>query len=103
MAPKGEDMYKSNEDLPDNLKDLLPPHAQHIYMKSHNRAMWQYADPKNRKYGGTQEEAAHRVAWNAVKSKYEKDENTGKWRPKEGVEEPYEPEYEEDPDVRNIL
>ena len=93
------DFIKSTDDIPDNLKEILPAHAQHIYMKSHNHAIKQYQDPKKRKYGGTLEEVAHRVAWAAVKSMYEKDEKTGMWKIKPGKHEKDEPEYEEDPDV----
>ena len=66
-------------------------------MKSHNRALEQYKDPSSRKYGGSLEEVAHKVAWNAVKSKYEKDDKTGQWKPLPGVKnDQYEEEYEED-------
>jgi cation transport regulator len=90
---------KSTDDIPDNLKEILPAHAQHIYMKSHNRAVQEYKDPKSRKYGGSLEEVAHRVAWSAVKSMYEKDEKSGKWKIKSGKTEKDEPEYEEDPNA----
>jgi cation transport regulator len=91
-------MFKSTDDIPENLKELLPPHAQHIYMKSHNRALLEYQDPKKRKLGGSLTEVAHRVAWAAVKSKYYKDEKGGIWKPLPGVnQDEYEEEYEEDP------
>jgi cation transport regulator len=91
-------MYKSTEEIPKNLRELLPPHAQHIYMKSHNRALLQYQDPNTRRYGGTLTEVAHRVAWAAVKSKYYKDDREGIWKPLPGVnQDEYEEEYTEDP------
>jgi cation transport regulator len=95
-----KEILKSTDDIPGNLKEILPPHAQHIYMKSHNRAIKQYENPKSRKYGGSLEEVAHRVAWSAVKSKYKKNEKTGFWEPLPGVnQDNYEEEYEEDPDA----
>ena len=95
---KLEGMFKSTDDIPENLKGILPPHAKHIYMKAHNRALLEYQDPKTRKFGGNLSEVANRVAWAAVKTKYIKDENNGIWKPLPGVnEDEYEEEYEEDP------
>lgn len=37
---------------------------------------------KNEKGDASLEETAHKVAWAAVKEKYEKDEKTGKWKKK---------------------
>ncbi len=91
-------MYKSTDEIQENLKEILPPHAQHIYMKAHNRALLQYQNPSTRRYGGSLTEVAHRVAWAAVKSKYVKDEKQGIWKPLPGVnEDEYEEEHEEDP------
>jgi len=70
--------YKSLTDLPDSVKDHLPKHAQEIYKEAFNNAWDEYADPKKRKLGGTREEAAHRVAWSAVKKKYSKGDD-GNW------------------------
>jgi cation transport regulator len=96
-----KEQYRSTDDLPENLKVILPPHAKHIFMKSHNRVIEQYQDPKTRKYGGSLEEAAHRVAWNAVKTKYHKNEQTGYWEPLEGVNQDWnEEEFEIDPNVK---
>jgi cation transport regulator len=101
MSTKLKELYKSTDDLPANLRQILPPHAQHIYMKTHNRAIEEYENPKSRKYGGSLEEVAHRVAWNAVKTKYYKNKNTGYWEPYEGVNnDQYEEEYEIDPNVK---
>ncbi|MGE5378491.1 MAG: ChaB family protein [Bacteroidota bacterium] len=72
--------YQSKSDLPDSVKDVLPPHAQEIYMEAFNSASDQYDQPEERRGGSSREETAHRVAWAAVKNKYEKDEATGKWK-----------------------
>ena len=71
--------YETTRELPNNVKDSLPEHAQHIYQEAFNSAWEQYADPEDRRDGQSREETAHRVAWAAVKNKYEKDPDTGEW------------------------
>jgi cation transport regulator len=74
--------YKSNKDLPDSVTNNLPEHAQDIYREAFNSAWEQYKDPEDRRGDATREETAHKVAWNAVKNDYEKDEESGKWKKK---------------------
>ncbi len=74
--------YSKREDLPPNVKSVLPDHAQDIYKEAFNHAYDEYKDPKDRSAGGTREEAAHRVAWSAVKRKYQKNDDD-KWHPKD--------------------
>jgi cation transport regulator len=74
--------YKSLKDLPKGVSDNLPKHAQEIYKEAYNSAWEQYDKPEERRGDASREETAHRVAWNAVKTKYEKNEKTGKWRAK---------------------
>jgi len=58
--------YRSNVDLPPAVQRHLPPHAQDIYREAFNHAFAAHAgDPR-------QEEAAHRIAWSAVKRSYVK-------------------------------
>lgn len=66
--------YKSLSELPDSVRDHLPKHAQEIYKEAYNSAWDQYADPASRRDDASREEVAHRVAWAAVKQKYEKNE-----------------------------
>jgi cation transport regulator len=73
--------YSNREDLPESVKNVLPAHAQDIYKEAFNSAYDEYKDPDDRKRGGTREEAAHRVAWAAVKKKYDKGADD-KWHPK---------------------
>lgn len=73
--------YKNLNDLPDSVRDNLPKHAQEIYQAAFNNAWEQYADPDKRRGDASREETAHRVAWSAVKEKYEKN-GSGKWRRK---------------------
>jgi cation transport regulator len=64
--------YRTNADLPEPVKNVLPTHAQEIYRDAFNHAWDEYADPEKRRKGASQEETAHRVAWAAVKKLYEK-------------------------------
>ncbi len=73
--------YRSIVELPESVQDVLPDHAQHIYREAFNSALKTYKDPKKRRKGGDREEAAHRVAWAAVKHKYAKGSDD-KWHPK---------------------
>jgi cation transport regulator len=75
--------YKKISELPDSVKDNLPKHAQEIYMEAYNSAWEQYDDPEERRGDASREETAHKVAWSAVKKKYEKDEKTGEWQSKD--------------------
>jgi cation transport regulator len=69
--------YRSNVDLPPSVRTHLPEHAQSIYRGAFNRAFAAHAgDP-------LQEEAAHRIAWAAVKRAYVKDGEI--WIPRTGA------------------
>ena len=69
--------YDKLADLPDSVKDNLPNHAQEIYQAAFNNAWDEYADASQRRGDDTREETAHKVAWAAVKDKYEK--RNDKW------------------------
>jgi len=79
--------YKSLAELPDSVRDNLPSHAQEIYKEAFNSAWQEYSDPAARRDDASQEEVAHRVAWAAVKQKYEKDEH-GRWVAKSEARQP---------------
>jgi cation transport regulator len=64
--------YKTNKDLPENVIRVLPAHAQDIYREVFNHAWQEYASPKDRRAHASQEETAHKVAWSAVKKKYQR-------------------------------
>lgn len=74
--------YGSTEELPDSVKDNLPPHALEIYKEAFNSAWEEYEDESKRRGNESREEVAHRVAWSAVKKGYEKDAD-GIWRESE--------------------
>ena len=71
--------YQSLSDLPESVRHVLPKHAQEIYKEAFNSAWDEYARPSERRDHDSREETAHRVAWGAVKNKYEKNKSTGKW------------------------
>lgn len=58
--------YSTNAGLPPWIREHLPAHAQDIFREAFNHAFAAHAgDPR-------QEEAAHRIAWAAVKRSYVK-------------------------------
>jgi cation transport regulator len=70
--------YDSKSDLPEDVKDALPDHAQEIYKEAYNSAWDQYADPEEREGDESREATAHQVAWSAVKNEYKKNDD-GEW------------------------
>jgi len=58
--------YPTNADLPPSVRSHLPEHAQEIYREAFNHAFAAHAGEARR------EEAAHRIAWAAVKRSYVK-------------------------------
>lgn len=63
--------YQQIADLPDSVKNHLPKQAQEIFLAAFNSATEEYDE----------EESAFKVAWSAVKHKYEKGEE-GNWHKK---------------------
>lgn len=68
--------YPTNSDLPDSVRAHLPDHAQDIYREAFNHAYAAHAGDIR------QEEAAHRIAWAAVKRSYVK--MGASWVPRAG-------------------
>jgi len=64
--------YSTTNELPDSVLNVLPEHAQDIYKEAFNSAYDEYASASKRHGDEGREEVAHKVAWNAVKGKYEK-------------------------------
>ena len=60
--------YEKNSDLPKNVTNYLPDHAQSVFRKAFNSALKTYQD----------EAQAFKVAWAAVEKEYEKNK-IGKW------------------------
>jgi cation transport regulator len=65
--------YDKISDLPDSVREHLPKHALEIYRAAFNNAWDEYHGDEVR---------AYRVAWAAVKEKYEKNDQTGRWATK---------------------
>jgi cation transport regulator len=72
--------YEKLDDLPESVKNALPKHAREIYLAAFNNAWNEYENPKDRRTDDSREEVSHKVAWAAVKQKYEK-KNDG-WKHK---------------------
>ncbi len=72
--------YRTNQELPDGVKTHLPHHAQDIYREAFNSAFSEYKNPEERRGDDSREEVAHKVAWAAVKKKYDK--VGSQWQPK---------------------
>jgi cation transport regulator len=70
--------YSSINDLPDNVANVLPKHAQEIFLEAFNSAYEQYEDPTERRDDDSRDNTARKVAWNAVKQRYEKGDDD-KW------------------------
>ncbi|WP_438971537.1 ChaB family protein [Methylophaga sp.] len=54
--------YDSLSELPDQVKDNLPKHAQKIYKEAFNSAWEQYKNPEDRYDNDSREEVAHKIA-----------------------------------------
>lgn len=70
--------YERIEELPKNVRGNLPKKAQVIFKEAYNSAWENYRDPEKRKGDASREEVSQKVAWNAVKTKYRKNEK-GEW------------------------
>ena len=66
--------YSSVAELPTGVKSSLPKHAQDIYKAAFNSAWDDHPEASREE----KEQIAHRIAWSAVKRKYERD-GSGRW------------------------
>jgi len=64
--------YESIGDLPDSVTKTLPEKAQKIFLAAYNSAWDEYSELSDKKSDASREETAFKVAWAAVKQKYEK-------------------------------
>lgn len=69
--------YSKTKELPSGVKKSLPSDAQTIYKEAFNGAWDYYGDIDQ----DEREEISHRVAWSAVKKKYERS-GSGNWHRK---------------------
>lgn len=63
--------YKSVDDLPDNITNVLPIVAQRIWLEAFNRGYYKFDSNENR---------ARRYAWGAVKNAGYNKSSNGKWK-----------------------
>lgn len=63
--------YRSNAELPESVKAHLPVQAQDIYRSAFNHAWQECVRPPVRSTA-PREETAHKVAWAAVRRRFEK-------------------------------
>jgi cation transport regulator len=57
--------YDHIKQLPDSVQNVLPNHAQEIYLGAFNQAWEHYENPEKRQDDASREETAHKVAWAA--------------------------------------
>jgi len=69
-------MYSTIQDLPDGVRTVLPEAAQHLWLRTFNKAL----------QAGQTEEACAQAAWQAVADRYTKGAD-GRWVPKPGGHE----------------
>lgn len=60
--------YKAKSDLPDNVRNVLPAHAQDIYKEAFNSAWEQYKDKADRRDDASREETAHKSPGRRLKT-----------------------------------
>ena len=65
--------YDDIDSLPESVRNVFPQHAQEIYRAAYNSTWGQYENDEDRQGDDTREEVSHKVAWSAVKQKYDKE------------------------------
>lgn len=70
--------YRTRTDLPTDIQNNLPEHAQDIFRAAYNSAWEEYKDHADRKNDNSLEGTANAVAWSAVKKEYHKRKD-GRW------------------------
>lgn len=71
--------YRTNAELPESVKGNLPARAQDIYRSAFNSA-WQGCRSEALRQAIQREQTAHKVAWAAVRRRFEQDGDS--WKPK---------------------
>lgn len=72
--------YDDVNELPKSVRNPLPKNAQKIFLAAFNNAWDQYKEEESRQGNDSRETVAMKVAWSAVKQKYEKKD--GEWQKK---------------------
>ena len=71
--------YKTINELPGNVRDVLPHHAQEIFKEAFNSAYDQYDTAQERRGDDTRETVSFKVAWSAVKKAGYEKQADGSW------------------------
>lgn len=69
-------VYRSNADLPGQIRNVLPPEAQTLYRDTFNAAWTGYVMPIRRGCMSRHDTYAARMAWTAVRRKFVEDSDT---------------------------
>lgn len=72
--------YRFIAELPKDVREKLPIHAQEIYKKAYNYAWDRFSSPGTQQTLSLRQDIAHKVAWTAVKNTYSASENQGRGR-----------------------
>jgi cation transport regulator len=69
--------YQSRDELPETIRDILPPEVQDVYIDAYNTAWDVYEDSSTQTLD--RESVAHRVAWDAVNREFVHNTQRGIW------------------------
>jgi cation transport regulator len=73
---RGKMRYENKSDLPPTIRDVLPEHAQELYLQAYQKAWDEYE--KGHGYL-SRDGSAHQRGWTAVQHEYVQDQGTGEW------------------------
>jgi cation transport regulator len=68
--------YENKSELPPTIRDILPEHAQELYLQAYQKAWDEYEEGQGYLSRDTM---AHQQGYTAVQHEYVQDEGTGKW------------------------
>ena len=70
--------YENKSQLPPTIRDVLPEHAQELYLQAYRKAWDEYEEGQGYL---SRETMAHQQGYTAVRHEYVQDRGTGKWHP----------------------
>jgi cation transport regulator len=68
--------YENKSELPPTIRDILPEHAQDLYLQAYQKAWDEYEEGQGYLSRDTM---AHQQGYTAVRHEYVQDQGTGKW------------------------
>lgn len=76
---RGQNMlYKSREELPENIREALPEEAQNLYIKAYNSAYKDHQDSQRPAHVSLHQ-IANEQAWKVVGREWQKDTEHNVW------------------------